>query len=396
MKSAVKIFALILAAALCAGLFSCASVPTPPPAVTDTDAAETVGVPDTTNVPETGAVTTAAGTSAPDTKAAETTNVPVTTPAVTDAAETTGVPVTTGILGTDAVTTAPVTTLATETTVSETGPVKTHQLEYPVGRAETYKRFPDEYASGVIEPFYWFDETHVGVRGFEEIVLSAEGRYVILPQQRLQFESMINDLAAVRYFTLTEVPELNDRPHIFPLIAGNHTLAFSENCVIRYGYQFALENRYFIFIDALDPSIPVVSVLAGYCKDLEFFPISRSEDGKTVVAAERWRTGIPFFDIFKINRYELDDDFRYIEGYTQLSAIGDCNVETYGFNGLSGFLAICVARSQDGKGNIVKHYAFLATNDGGESWIIYDPQTPGTPEIELERTFYPDDYSWGL
>ena len=369
MKHTVKIFAPILAAALL--LAACNRAPIPPiPEETD---AETTGVPDTTGTPE---------TAAPETKVAETT-APVTTAPVTTKEPETTTPVTT-----PAVTTEPVTIQTPETTAAETTPVKTHQLESPTAKAETYKPFPDEYASGVIEPFYRIDETRVGVRGFEEIVLSTEGQYVNLPEQRLQFVEIINDLAAVRYFTLTEMPALNERPQSFPLVAGDQTLAFSENCVIRYG----VETQAIVYTDALDPNIPHVSVPTRWTARLEFMPISRSEDGKTVITAVWEKSVVSYFDSFRVMQYKLDEELRYIEGYTLLSAIGDCDVETYGFNGAYGFLAICVARSQDENGNTVKHYAFLATGDGGESWVIYDPQTPGTPEIELERVVNLSDF----
>ena len=78
MKRAVKIFALILVAAFCAGLFSCANSPIPP-VVTNTESAETIGVPDTTAAPDT---TGTPETAAPETTAPVTT-VPTTTPAVT-------------------------------------------------------------------------------------------------------------------------------------------------------------------------------------------------------------------------------------------------------------------------------------------------------------------------
>ena len=101
MKRAVKIFALILVAAFCAGLFSCANSPIPP-VVTNTESAETIGVPDTTAAPDT---TGTPETAAPETKPAETkpaettapvtTKAPVTTPAVTTASETTQAPETT-------------------------------------------------------------------------------------------------------------------------------------------------------------------------------------------------------------------------------------------------------------------------------------------------------------
>lgn len=95
---------------------------------------------------------------------------------------------------------------------------------------------------------------------------------------------------------------------------------------------------------------------------------------------------VNYYDMFLVIRWSLNDDLSRIESTELLSSVPAGDVIEYSVNGEYGFMVSCVARTKDENGKLVEHYAFFATNDGGNSWVMYDPQTPGTPEITLERT----------
>ncbi len=96
---------------------------------------------------------------------------------------------------------------------------------------------------------------------------------------------------------------------------------------------------------------------------------------------------VGYYDMFLVVQWTLNDDLSKIESVELLSSVPAGDVMEYGINGEYGFMVACVARSKDENETAVKHYAFFATDNGGKNWVMYDPQTPGTPEISLERTF---------
>ena len=238
MKHAVKIFAFILAAAL--PLAACNRAPVPP-VIDETDAAETTGVPDVTAAPDTTGIPE---TAAPETKPAETKSAETTAP-VTTAPVTTKEPETTTPVTTPSVTTEPVTIQTPETTAAETVVSESFFSEalrrrvdcmYMDDYEESVKRFPNSIVSGVIAPFYWIDEAHVGVRGFEEVVLSTEGQYVSVKEYKgIDYRY---SCPAFRSFTLIEKPTLNERPQNYPFVGEGRAplLTFSEKCQIQYAH----------------------------------------------------------------------------------------------------------------------------------------------------------------
>ncbi len=360
MKTAVKIFALILAAALCAGLFSCASVPTPLPAVTDTDAAETAGVPDTTGVPETDVVTTVPDTSAPETKAPETTNVPDTTPSLT---------------------TAPVTTVP-ETIVPETTAAETeNSTSFPISPfAESYYK---ESPSGVKEPFYWINESQIGVRGFDGVVLSvADGCYLSFDPSIL--EGLPFDIRRTVRFSFTEKPDLpQDQTGFWEQIDwGTAILHLSDSCSLRVVCHGLFHHEY-------NGQTDECLFLIKHPEASHFYlPILKSEDGRNVryLQASLYSEYHMKWIAFDIMDATLNDKLDKVAGLRrtfQFRDIGSCAGVC--FNGEYGlFLVDHVPKTLFEEKNPKSYYSLYATNDSGSTWVRFDPGDENTPEFVLK------------
>ena len=370
MKHITGILALALAALT---LVACAN--TPAPVVTDenTTAATTIDVPSTTEVPAT-------------TDTPETTAAPVTTaaPATTEAPATTVVPVTTAAPSTTA---APVTTKAPETTAAPattTAPVTTstgkHNLPISFSLPEFYE---DKRTTGMEEPFYWIDETHIGVRGFDEVVLPVSGQY-------LTVRDLINDTTSNRNYVLTEKPDVNRRPAPFPFSdcepgvpSSCSTLRFSENCILRVYHIQGPPTRFIIdLISNETVSLFSERSLLPYYMHESFVPIYKSDDEKTVIYLQYRFASTTSISIKKAT---LDDDLRYIIKLDELNYFRSSRDSGVCFNGAYGFVFFRVNSYTDENGETTNFYTFLATKDYGDTWVILDPKIDGLPELTLTR-----------
>ena len=352
MKRAVKIFALILVAAFCAGLFSCANSPIPP-VVTNTESAETIGVPDTTAAPDT---TGTPETAAPETKPAETT-APETKPVETI------VPVTT-----PTVTTEPETTAAAETESVSSFPISAF--------AESYYK---DSSRGVDEPFYQIDETHFGVRGFDGAVLStADGCYLSFDPSDL--EGLPFDKSTVRY-SFTEKPDLplsqtDFCEHIDPY---TDLLYLSDFCSLRVVCYGLFHNEY---NGQTDECLFLIKHPEAYHF---YLPISKSEDGRNVryLQASCYSTGWIAFDVMDATLNEKLDTLAGLQRTFQLRDVGSCAGACFhGEYGL--FLVDHGSGTLTGEQEPRSYYSLYATNDGGSSWIRFDPGKENTPELVLK------------
>ena len=386
MKRAVKIFAFILAAAFCAGLFSCANSPIPP-VVTDTKSVETTGVPDTTAAPDT---TGAPETAAPETKPAETKSAETTAPE-TKPVETI-VPVTA-----PAVTTVPETIQTSETTESEPGPWNVTGNGFLL-TGYWQDTDPDDLPTGILEPFYRIDKNTVGVRGFDEIRLSVFGTYVDAKETSslLNFQFLMPP--EYRAFALTELPEVLPRPDAFALAEevkpqDEYILHLSDRCLLNYSNQLASGVHIFLYV-MNDPHrytiYPAPTLMPA---EQYFIPISKSEGGKEVCFAyryecERFRPlyphGYTFTSIVDFCRITLSDDLESIVSIDSLMTLRPGKTQQLVFNGQYGFLSACTMTVEE-NGTATNYYTFFGTADGGKTWVSYDPQTPDTPELTATR-----------
>ena len=246
MKTAVRIFALILAAAL--PLAACSRAPVPPiPEETD---AETTGAPDVTAAPDTTAIPE---TAAPETKATETTNVPVTTPAVTSAPETT----------------APVTTVPTTTPAVTIAPDEEELLQ---------KELQDELK----KLLYKGDDGYMHVVGSENIRIPATGVYLTF-----------DDVLTGSYFASEELKMTAPNPGV-PSYEGTdspHSYYFEDD---RLCVSYNNGETVFRLPDSLNTDVTGTAVKACYLsEDVSWFRtrvfITVWNKGETVtVSSTKW------------------------------------------------------------------------------------------------------------
>ena len=371
MKTAVKIFAPILAAALL--LAACNRAPIPP-VIDETDAAETTGVPDVTAAPDTTGIPE---TAAPETKAPET-SAPVTT-----APETTKAPA--------------VTTRVPETTAPEPGQWNVTGNGFLL-TGYWQDTDPDDLPTGILEPFYRIDKNTVGVRGFDEIRLSVFGTCVDAKETSslLNFQFLMPP--EYRAFALTELPEVLPRPDAFALAEevkpqDEYILHLSDRCLLNYSNQLASGVHIFLYV-MNDPHrytiYPAPTLMPA---EQYFIPISKSEDGKEVCFAyryecERFRPLYPhdytFTSIVDFCRITLSDDLESIVSIDSLMTLRPGKTQQLVFNGQYGFLSACTMTVEE-NGTATNYYTFFGTADGGKTWVSYDPQTPDTPELTATR-----------
>ena len=384
MKRAVKIFALILAAAL--PLAACNRAPVPP-VIDETDAAETTGVPDVTAAPDTTAIPE---TAAPETKPAETKSAETTAPE-TKPVETI-VPVTA-----PAVTTAPETIQTSETTESEPGPWNVTGNGF-LRTGDWEDTDPDDLPAGILEPFYRIDEKTVGVRGFDEIRLSVSGTYVDAKETSSLYNFQFLMPPEYRAFALTELPEVLPRPDAFDLAEevkpqSEYILHLSERCSLRYTVVLASGSRIALSQNQDSKHLPLYLSPSGLTGEQFFLPISRSEDGKEICFAyryesDRFRTFFSytysFTSIIDIYRITLSDDLENIVSIDSLITLRPGKTQQLVFNGQYGFLSACTMTVEE-NGETTHYYTFFGTADGGKTWVCYDPQTPDTPELAATR-----------
>ena len=235
------------------------------------------------------------------------------------------------------------------------------------------------------EPFYWIDETHIGVRGFDEVVLPVSGQY-------LTVRDLINDTTSNRNYVLTEKPDVNRRPAPFPFSdcepgvpSSCSTLRFSENCILRVYHIQGPPTRFIIdLISNETVSLFSERSLLPYYMHESFVPIYKSDDEKTVIYLEYQYVSLN--TSFSIMKATLDDDLRYIIKLDKLNGFGTSqgNLGVW-FNGAYGFAFLTSNSYTDENGKTTNFYTFLATKDYGDTWVILDPKIDGLPELTLTR-----------
>ena len=233
------------------------------------------------------------------------------------------------------------------------------------------------------EPFYWIDEMHIGVRGFDEVVLPVSGQY-------LTVRDLINDTTSNRNYVLTEKPDVNRRPAPFPFSdcepgvpSSCSTLRFSENCILRVYHIQGPPTRFIIDLIS-NETVSLISErdLLPYYMDESFVPIYKSDDEKTVIYLRYRYTSITTISIMKAT---LDDDLRYIIKLDKLNDFRSSRDSGVCFNGAYGFVFFRVNSYTDENGETTNFYTFLATKDYGDTWVILDPKIDGLPELTLTR-----------
>ena len=289
-------------------------------------------------------------------------------------------------------TAAPETTKTPETTAPETTAAKSHNL-----KVEYLTPFPK--TKGVEEPFYWIDETHIGVRGFDEVVLSANGQYLtaidLTGGSAVERELGCNGNSREREFVLTEKPAVCERADAFPFSEresvhpSSFIVRFSDNCVFqvihwdgprtRVVTDLILEKAVLYEDEKLLPTAPYES----------FSPIFKSSDGKTVVYLNYESISVLNKAWFSIRKATLDNDLRYIERIEELngfSAYGFSAVSLgVWFDGAYGFAFFNNNSYTDENGVTTNYYSFAASKDYGVTWVILDPERPGLPELTLTK-----------
>ena len=330
MKHTVRILALALAALT---LVACAN--TPAPVVTDenTTAATTIDVPSTTEVPAT--------TDTPETTAA---------PATTEAPATTVVPVTTAAPSTTA---APVTTKAPEIT------------------------FENEYTHSVEEPFYWIDETHVGVRGFDGVIFTTEGSYITADYSYLQAADPM-ELSGKSYYSLSHLPQIVQTQESFRFCEKKDwrtvLLYFSDQCILRVDCT----QRFHSVYDHLSEQT-IFSGKHFYEEAHSYYPIFKSNDGKNVRYIEIDQI---LGDLsLTVLEADLTDDLRHITQLKGLSGIemaGWC--KAFYINGKYGLLIISHGTgTREGTDEKLAFFSVFATDNAGETWNLLDLGNSDTP-----------------
>ena len=233
------------------------------------------------------------------------------------------------------------------------------------------------------EPFYWIDETHIGVRGFDEVVLPVSGQY-------LTVRDLINDTTSNRNYVLTEKPDVNRRPAPFPFSdcepgvpSSCSTLRFSENCILRVYHIQGPPTRFIIDLIS-NETVSLISErdLLPYYMDESFVPIYKSDDEKTVIYLQYRFASTTSISIKKAT---LDDDLRYIIKLDELNYFRSSRDSGVCFNGAYGFVFFRVNSYTDENGETTNFYTFLATKDYGDTWVILDPKIDGLPELTLTR-----------